>query len=167
MENTPDSQNVPETASSGEPGDQEGADDATALLTPGQEAAIAALVGEPTYAKAAKAAGVGVRTLRRWIHSDADFRQRLREARASVFDQAVRAIHLASPTAAGVLDGIAQDAAAPRTARVSAARALIHYSCRGHEMADIDGRLSELEARIDAIRTYVALSEQRYERKGR
>ncbi len=135
-------------------------------LTPGQEAAIVALVRSPTYAAAAKAAGVGERTLRRWMHNDANFRQRLREARAGVFDQAVRAMHLASPKAAGVLDGIAQDAAASQTARVSAARTLIHYSCRGHEMADIDGRPAELEARIDAIRTYVARSEQRYERRG-
>ena len=94
MENTSDSQNVPEAALGGEPGDQGGADELQPALTPGQEVAIAALVGEPTYAKAAKAAGVGVGTL--------------------------------------------------------------HYSCRGHEMADIDGRLSELEDRIEAISQFVA-----------
>lgn len=165
IEHIPNSQGVQEAASGGEPGDSEKAEMQPAL-TPGQEAAIVALVRSPTYAAAAKAAGVGERTLRRWMHNDANFRQRLREARAGVFDQAVRAMHLASPKAAGVLDGIAQDAAASQTVRVSAARTLIHYSCRGHEMADIDGRPAELEARIDAIRTYVVRSEQRYERRG-
>ena len=98
------------------------------------------------------------------MHSDAAFRQRLREARAGAFDQAVRVMHSASPEAAEVLDQIARDAKSPKNARVSAARALLHYSCRGHEMADIDGRLSELEEKIEAISRYVAECEQRYSR---
>ncbi len=125
--------------------------EAAEILTPGQEAAIAALIGSPTYAAAAQAAGVGERTLRRWINSDPQFRRRLHQARSAVFDQAVRLLYLASPKAAGVLDGIAQDDAAPKTARVSAARALLHYSCRGRELADVDARLDMLEDRLDAI----------------
>lgn len=160
MKHIPNSESGPADARKGEPEGVEEADDRNAVLTPGQEAAIAALVGTPTYAAAAKAAGVGARTLRRWIHGDARFRQRLREARSGVFDQTVRAIHQSSPAAAEVLDGIAKDAAAPQTARVSAARALLHYSCRGHEMADVDGRLSELEERIEAISRYIALREE-------
>jgi hypothetical protein len=78
---------------------------------------------------------VGERTLRRWINSDPQFRRRLYQARSAVFEQAVRLLHLASPKAAGV----------------SAARALLHYSCRGRELADVDERLDALEGRLDAI----------------
>ncbi len=143
------------------PRPQDGVDDAkgpetgTALLSPKQEAAIAALIGEPSYAVAAQAAGVTDRTLRRWLQTDPAFRQRLRQARASAFEGVVRKLHSAGSEAAGILEAIARDANASLGARVAAARTLLHFSCRGREVADLDDRMAELEEQLERFGNFV------------
>ena len=54
--------------------EEPGGDDAlSSSLEPRQERAIIALLNEPTIAKAADAAGVGERTLHRWLEHDQNF----------------------------------------------------------------------------------------------
>lgn len=45
------------------------------------DAAIEALLSTASVTEAAKTAGIGRRTLTRWLHEDPDFQQRLQEAR--------------------------------------------------------------------------------------
>ena len=57
-------------------------------LTSRQEALIAALLTEPTYAAAAIKAGVGKTTMYRWLHLPA-FRKAYREARRELVEHAI------------------------------------------------------------------------------
>lgn len=54
-----------------------------------RERAIAALLSERSLAAAAKRAGVGERTIRRWLTDDMDFRADLVQARRAIFEAGV------------------------------------------------------------------------------
>lgn len=56
-------------------------------ITPKQEKAIIALLQEPTIPKAAQAAGVGVRSVHRWL-TEPEFSRAYRRARRDAFSQA-------------------------------------------------------------------------------
>ena len=67
-----------------------------------EEAAISALLSEPNIAAAAKRAGVGQATLRRWLQ-DRDFDERYRTARRQVLEQATARLQRAATDAADAL----------------------------------------------------------------
>jgi DNA-binding transcriptional MerR regulator len=113
-------------------------------LTPKQEAAIMALLSEPTLEAAAKRARVSVRTLRRWKNSDA-FREGLRVGQRRVFDLAIARAQNIADEAVATLEAIHKDTSQPATARVAAARALDSRRWKAHDAGDLEARLEELE----------------------
>ncbi|MBX3316464.1 MAG: hypothetical protein KF902_06315 [Phycisphaeraceae bacterium] len=113
-------------------------------LTTTQEKAILALLDEPTVAHAAKAAGVGRRTMYRWM-DDPNFSKAFRKARRESFSQAMAASQKFAPVAVQVLAKIMADTSAPMSSRVSAATALLKFSRESIELDDLATRVDDLE----------------------
>src|SRR5262245_29807917 len=99
-----------------------------------QEAAIAALLTEPTLADAATAAGVGEATLRRWLRLPA-FRAAYRRARRELVEEAVGRVQAATGQAVDALLQVARHGERDGD-RVRAAVALLDHAFRGVRDAD-------------------------------
>ena len=119
-------------------------DEGRTELSPRQERAIAALMTEQSILRAAQVAGVGERTLHKWLdrpHFAAEYRRVRREA----FRQAVSLCQRLASSAVATLAKIMADAKAPYSAKVSAAQALLKFGREGIELEDLEARLSALE----------------------
>src|SRR5262245_15486955 len=89
-----------------------------------QEAAIAALLSQRTVEDAARAAGIGTRTLFRWLEIP-EFREAYLQARRRVFEQAGARLQQATGAAVSVLLTVMLDAGAPAASRVRAAHSVL------------------------------------------
>jgi len=114
-------------------------------VNPRQERAIAALLNEPTVARAAQAVGIGERTLHRWIE-EPRFANAYRRARRRAFGQAVALTQRYAVVAVQSLARIITDQSASHGARVSAASALLRFGREGIELDDLCARVEALEA---------------------
>ncbi len=127
-----------------EPGSQSRVDG----LTKRHEQAIVALLNEPTLPLAAKAAGIGRRTLNRWL-ADPVFSRAYRHARREAFSHAVALTQRYAPVAVNVLAKIMADASTPTHARVTAAATLLRFGREGIELDDLAARIESLESAIE------------------
>jgi hypothetical protein len=125
-------------------GGAEDASDAADGLTGRQAKALEALLQEPTMARAAAAAGVGERTLRRWMSEQA-FRDAVFRARREAFGQAVWLTQRYAAGAVATLVKVMQDAAAPPSSKVAAAGMLLKFGREGIELDDLAERVEMLE----------------------
>ncbi|MEZ6235635.1 MAG: hypothetical protein R3B68_15725 [Phycisphaerales bacterium] len=114
-------------------------------LKPSQERAIGALLVEPSVARAARAAGIGERTLHRWLRDDEAFLGAYRWARREAFGHAIGLTQRIAPHAVHTLASIMADGAAPYQARVAAATALLRFGRESIELDDLAARLEALE----------------------
>jgi hypothetical protein len=112
-----------------------------------QVAAIPALLAQRTIAAAAHQVGVGERTLLRWLQEDSTFQTAYREARRAVVQQAITQVQRATGEAVETLRSVMQDAEAPASAKVSAAKAILETAVKGVELEDLAARIAALEAR--------------------
>lgn len=113
-------------------------------LTSKQEALIAALLTEPTYRAAAALAGVGERTLYRWLHLPT-FREAYRRARRELVEQAIGRVQAANGQAVDALLAVVRQGRKDSD-RVRAAIALLEFAGRGLATADLlhgDGETSD------------------------
>jgi hypothetical protein len=99
-----------------------------------QEALIAALLTEPTYAAAAAKAGVSEATLYRWLHLP-DFRTAYRQARRELVESAIGRLQAASGQAVETLLTVARQGKRDSD-RVRAAVALLDRAFQGLTDAD-------------------------------
>lgn len=128
-----------------ESGEPRGAGNDGAGLTPKQEKAIGFLLAEPSVAKAAESAGVGERTLHRWMR-EPEFAKAYREARRNAFEQAVAMTQRYATLAVQALARIVADSKTSASARVAAASAILRFGREGIEIDDLAARVDELEA---------------------
>ena len=106
------------------------------------EAAITALMTHSTMTEAATAAGIGERTLRRWLQ-DPGFLTAYREARRQAVDTALAQLQSLCAEAVQAL----RNNLAPRgPSSVAAARAILEHATGAVELADVFERLEALEA---------------------
>ncbi len=110
-----------------------------------RELAVAALLEVPTIQEAAKASGVGLTTLHRWIREDIEFQTAYREAKRRALDQAIARLAVISSQAVETLREVMGDAEAPANARVSAAKAVLDAAFKASETEDLAVRVTELE----------------------
>jgi transposase-like protein len=110
-------------------------------LTSKQEAAIAALLTESSYAAAATKAGVGKTTLYRWMQLPS-FRAASRQARRELVESAIGRIQAATGQAVETLLAVARQGRRDSD-RVRAAIALLHHALRG--AGDVDALPSAQE----------------------
>ncbi len=113
-------------------------------LTPAHRRAIAALLTERDIRSAAKAAGVGERTLYTWL-DDSAFRRELKAAESQAIDQAVRRLSELSGTAIDTLKAAMKNRRAATSARVRAADIVLSRLLNLKELHDLESRIAALE----------------------
>ena len=112
-----------------------------------QEDAIAALLTQRNVEEAARAAGIGARTLLRWLQLP-KFQAAYRQARREAFGQAVARLQQGTSAAATTLLKTMIDPATPASVRVRAAEAIFNHAAKAIEIEDIEVRVSALEASV-------------------
>jgi len=111
------------------------------------EAAIAGLLSYPTISEAAQSAGISKTTLWRWLQRD-DFRQRLKTAQETVFETALNTLQGSITDAVNCLHRNLTCKSA--SVQVQAARSLVEYALKTHELLDLRARVADLETRLAA-----------------
>lgn len=114
-------------------------------LTPAQANAVIALLNEPSISRAAKAAGVGERTIHSWLDRDDAFIAAYRKARRQTFGTAIALTARFAPMAVNVLAKIMVDVQAPYASRVAAASNLLRFGRECVELDDLAQRVEALE----------------------
>jgi hypothetical protein len=114
-----------------------------------QEEAIAALLSQRNIEDAARVAGVGTRTLIRWLQLP-EFDAEYRKARRAAFSQSVARLQQASGAAVSTLLKIMVDTNAPASTRVRAADSVLDHAAKSIEIEDIEVRVAELERAAEA-----------------
>src|SRR5688572_15484162 len=111
----------PDLAGSGGQGDGAGgaAEGPWDGLSGPQAKAVEALLQEPTLGRAAAAAGVSERSLRRWL-SDGPFKAAVLAARREAFGQAIGLTQKYAPVAVATLVKVMNDSGSTASAKVTA-----------------------------------------------
>ena len=109
-----------------------------------QEEAIAALLSQRNIDEAARAAGIGVRTLLRWLKLP-QFQTAYRQARREAFGQAIARLQQGTSAAATTLLKMIIDPSAPASVRVRAADSVLNHAAKAIEIEDIEARVAALE----------------------
>ena len=115
------------------------------------EEAIAALLTQRNTEDAARAVGIGVSTLLRWM-KEPEFNTAYREARRLAFGQAVARLQQASSAAVPTLLKVMVDPASPPSTRVRAADSVLDHAAKAIEIEDIEARLTEFERAAEATK---------------
>jgi len=115
------------------------------------EEAIAALLTQRNTEDAARAVGIGVSTLLRWM-KEPEFNTAYREARRLAFGQAVARLQQASSAAVSTLLKVMVDPASPPSTRVRAADSVLDHAAKAIEIEDIEARLTEFERAAEATK---------------
>ncbi len=118
--------------------------------TPGQEEAIAALLTQRNVEDAARTAGIGVRTLLRWLKLP-EFQAAYRQARRDAFGQAIARLQQGTSAAATTLLKVMIDPSAPASVRVRAADSVLNHAAKAIEIEDIEARVTALEAAANGV----------------
>jgi hypothetical protein len=109
-----------------------------------QEDAIAALLTQRNIEEAAKAAGIGARTLLRWM-KDQGFEKAYREARRDAFGQSIARLQQGASAAATTLLKLLIDANTPAAVRARVADSIFNHAAKAIEIEDIEARVAQLE----------------------
>ena len=109
-----------------------------------QEEAIAALLSQRNIEDAARMAGVGARTLIRWLKLP-EFGKEYRKARREAVHQSVARLQQATGAAASVVLKLMTDPNIPAAVRLRAAECVFDRAIKGVELEDIEARVAELE----------------------
>jgi molybdenum-dependent DNA-binding transcriptional regulator ModE len=113
------------------------------------EAAIVALLEQPSIPEAAKAAGISYTSLWRWLQ-DPEFQAEYRNARRQALGQATAQLQQASGAAVKALKQIIEDRESPSSARVMAARTILEMGLKAIELEEIEARLAAVEQAVNS-----------------
>src|ERR1019366_4006528 len=116
----------------------------TVELSQRKQAAIIALVTQPTVAEAARVANVRPNTLGRWKKEPA-FDAEWRGARCLGLHQAIARLQKISGAAVSALLKVMFDSASPPAAQLKAAETVLRYAKAAAELEHVQARLTELE----------------------
>jgi hypothetical protein len=114
-----------------------------------KEEAIAALLSQRNLEEAARVAGIGTKTLLRWLEIPG-FQTAYREARRAAFSQSIARLQQGTAAAATTLLKTMIDTNTPASVKVRAAEAIFNHAAKAIEIEDIEARLSELERAAEA-----------------
>jgi hypothetical protein len=109
-----------------------------------KEQAIAALLSNRNVEQAARAAGIGVTTLRRWMRNR-EFKAEYLQARREALAQATARLQQSSGPAALTLLKLMVDPAMPPAIRLRAADYVLKHGLKSLEDDDLEARLTLLE----------------------
>lgn len=114
-----------------------------------KEEAIAALLSQRNLEEAAHAAGIGTRTLLRWMQVP-EFSAAYRKARRDAVSQSTARLQQATGAAASTLLKVMVDPNTPASTKVRAAECVLNHSAKAIEIEDIEVRVAELERSLAA-----------------
>lgn len=123
----------------------------TEKLSPSQLKAIIALLETRTVEQAAIKAGVGARTLYRWLAEDKEFNARLRFAEGRLIDNATRRLVGLADRSIDVLKDMLNDEEVEDPVRLRAAKINIEAMLKLRELRNVEERLAEIESQIKAL----------------
>jgi hypothetical protein len=109
-----------------------------------QEDVIAALLTQRNMEEAARTAGVGIRTLIRWMKLP-EFQKAYREARRAAFGQAIARLQQGTSAAATTLLKLLIEPGTPASVRARVADSIFNHAAKAIEIEDIEARVAELE----------------------
>ena len=109
-----------------------------------REKAVLALLSQRNIEDAARAVGIGPRTLYRWLQ-DPEFDAAYRAARRATFSQSTARLQQMCAAAVSTLGKIMVDQNAPAASRVRAADSVLDHAAKAIEIEDLEARVSELE----------------------
>lgn len=121
----------------------------TGTLSTNQRRALTALLSEPTIRAAAQSAGLGERTVYRYLANDA-FRAELSERQAAILAQVTAAMVGLSGRAVETLRDVLDDGEASASVKVRAALGWLQAARQGVELQDLAQRVDRLEERMEA-----------------
>ena len=113
-----------------------------------QEDAIAALLTQRNIEEAAHSAGIGTRTLLRWLKVP-EFQTAYRQARRDAFGQAVARLQQGTSAAATTLLKLLIEPNTPASVRVRAADAIFNHAAKAIEIEDLEARVADLERALN------------------
>ena len=116
-----------------------------------KEEAIAALLSQRNLEEAARAAGIGTRTLLRWMQVP-QFNAAYRKARRDAVSQSVARLQQATGAAVTTLLKVMVDPNSPASTRVRAADSVLDHAAKAIEIEDIEARVAELERAAEAAK---------------
>ena len=117
-------------------------------MTHKQTQALAALLTQPTKEKAAKAAGIGLTTLKRYL-ADAQFQEEYQKAVSGLVEDAATAAKQSLSPALSCLQEIVTREDVTDANKIAASRSLIEYGLWLIETPDIMRKVDELERWMD------------------
>jgi hypothetical protein len=120
-----------------------------AKFTRKKEEAIAALLTQRNFEEAARAAGIGIQTLMRWLKLP-EFQAAYREARRLAYSQSIARLQQASSAAAATFLKLMVDPNVPAAVRLRAADCVFAHAAKAIEIEDIEARVAVLEAAAKA-----------------
>ena len=112
-----------------------------------QEDAIAALLTQRNVEEAAKAAGIGTRTLLRWMKQP-EFDTAYREARRKAFGQSIARLQQGTSAAATTLLKLLIEPGTPASVRARVADSIFNHAAKAIEIEDIEARVAALEGSV-------------------
>ena len=112
------------------------------------EPAIAALLSHRNVEDAARAVGISVNTLRRWMQVR-EFQAACREARRKILSQAVGQLQNAAGAAAKTVLKIMVDPTVPAGIRLRAAEIVLEHAVKAGDLDETADRLAKLERMAD------------------
>src|SRR6266849_5440263 len=114
-----------------------------------KEEGIAALLTQRNVEEAARVAGIGTKTLLRWLKIP-EFQTAYRQARREAFGQAVARLQQGTSAAATTLLKMMLDPKTPASVRVRAAECVMNQATKAIEIEDIEARVAALEKEAQA-----------------
>lgn len=129
-------------------------------ITPAQQRAISALLEARDIRSAAVAAGVGERSLYRWM-SDEDFQQELQHAQRMLLEGTLRRLAHLSAMAIDVLERGMREAE-PLPQQLRAAEITLSRLMKAQEVLSLEERLESLEStlRVEYVNDWRSLPEE-------
>jgi hypothetical protein len=109
-----------------------------------QEDAIASLMTHRTVEEAAKAIGIGHKTLLRWLKLE-QFDAEYRRARRDAYGQSIARLQQVSSIAVTAIVKVLADPNTPHSARVRAADCVLKHAAKAIEIEDVEVRVTALE----------------------
>lgn len=119
----------------------------TGRLSTRQRKALQALIENRTIQQAAQAAGIGERTIYKYL-DDPQFRAALAEAEGDLIDQATRQLLQLQDPAIKVMTWAMNHADNPPSVRLRAAQAVLDYLLKLRELRNLEERLTNLEVKV-------------------
>lgn len=114
-------------------------------LKPKQQQAVIALLQHPNVEAAAKAVGIGERTLWRWI-AEPEFAAAVSAAEGAAIDEATRRLVQMQTSSLDVLQAVLDDRRVPIAIRMRGAGMAIDFMLKLRELRNVEARLAALEA---------------------